>query len=274
MGGMFNDHGGSRTDTLIKLVLVFFLSLLSFSVGTFVGKQFSDSQHKIAELENSSAEGDRSTASIPPTATKPEVGKAIGDDEISKLSDEFIKKERDSESGADSLAAKNDVATAGLPGSLVADEKKAISVKKPDVKKMNVVKDEIAEVSKRIAKGQAEVVSTAHKNRIPSSLPKEVAGSSIGKYTVQVSSYPSEKEAVDHAQELKDKGLSAFSVKADVNGKTWYRVCLGKFDNRKAALEYRTKVMQEAELKSAIVQKIVPEVKVSNDERKTASEKN
>jgi septal ring-binding cell division protein DamX len=264
MGGMFNDHGGSRTDTLIKLVLVFFLSLLSFSVGTFVGKQFSDSQHKIAELENSSAEGDRSTASIPPTATKPEVGKAIGDDEISKLSDEFIKKERDSESGADSLAAKNDVATAGLPGSLVADEKKAISVKKPDVKKMNVVKDEIAEVSKRIAKGQAEVVSTAHKNRIPSSLPKEVAGSSIGKYTVQVSSYPSEKEA----------GLSAFSVKADVNGKTWYRVCLGKFDNRKAALEYRTKVMQEAELKSAIVQKIVPEVKVSNDERKTASEKN
>lgn len=46
-----NQIGGSRTDTLIKLVLVFFLSLLSFSVGTFVGKQFSDSQHKIADLE-------------------------------------------------------------------------------------------------------------------------------------------------------------------------------------------------------------------------------
>src|ERR1700760_844665 len=98
-GLMFNQNGGSRTDTLIKLVLVFFLSLLSFSVGTFVGKQFSDSQHKMAELEtNGPAAGtetaDRSSASIPPDAAKPEVGQAISEDEITKLSEEFIKKDK------------------------------------------------------------------------------------------------------------------------------------------------------------------------------------
>lgn len=46
-----NQRGGAKTDTMVKLILVFFVSLLSFSVGTFVGKQFSDSQHKLAALE-------------------------------------------------------------------------------------------------------------------------------------------------------------------------------------------------------------------------------
>lgn len=44
-----NNHGGTRTDTLIKLIMVWLMSLLSFAVGTYVGKQFSDGQKRIAE---------------------------------------------------------------------------------------------------------------------------------------------------------------------------------------------------------------------------------
>jgi cell division protein FtsN len=40
-----------KTDNLIKLALVFFVSLLSFSIGTYVGKKYSDNQHKLALLE-------------------------------------------------------------------------------------------------------------------------------------------------------------------------------------------------------------------------------
>src|SRR3954454_5697248 len=94
---MMDQNGGSRPDTLMKLVLVFFLSLLSFSVGTFVGKQFSDSQHKLAELENNGSEAERSTASIPPDVTKAQPSEAITEEEISKLSDEFLKKEKTGE---------------------------------------------------------------------------------------------------------------------------------------------------------------------------------
>jgi len=36
---------------MIKLALVFFVSLLSFSVGTYIGKKYSDNQHKLALLE-------------------------------------------------------------------------------------------------------------------------------------------------------------------------------------------------------------------------------
>ncbi len=33
---------GKREDTLVKVVLVFFLSLISFSVGTYIGKTVAD----------------------------------------------------------------------------------------------------------------------------------------------------------------------------------------------------------------------------------------
>lgn len=42
---------GSKTVLVGKLALVFFISLLSFSIGTFVGKKFSDNQHQLAALE-------------------------------------------------------------------------------------------------------------------------------------------------------------------------------------------------------------------------------
>ena len=58
------------------------------------------------------------------------------------------------------------------------------------------------------------------------------------------------------SQALKDKGLSAFYVPAQVKGKTWYRVSIGLFDERKDALDYRTKLMKEQNVESAIVEKI------------------
>ena len=51
------ERYGSKTDVVVKLILVFFISLLSFSIGTFVGKKFSDNQHKIAQLEPNWASG-------------------------------------------------------------------------------------------------------------------------------------------------------------------------------------------------------------------------
>lgn len=39
----------NRTDVAIKLLLVVFLSILSFCIGTFVGKQFSDAQDRLNE---------------------------------------------------------------------------------------------------------------------------------------------------------------------------------------------------------------------------------
>ena len=40
-----------KTDNMIKLALVFFVTLLSFSIGTYVGKKYSDNQYKLSLLE-------------------------------------------------------------------------------------------------------------------------------------------------------------------------------------------------------------------------------
>ena len=100
---MAAERFGSKTDVVVKLVLVFFIALLSFSIGTFVGKKFSDNQYKLAQLEpqdgaavaahgdeHEAAEGDRGIASISPEATDMKPGKALSDDEIAKLAEEFV----------------------------------------------------------------------------------------------------------------------------------------------------------------------------------------
>lgn len=250
---MLNQNGGSRTDTLIKLVLVFFLSLLSFSVGTFVGKQFSDSQHKIAELENSGIEGDRGTASIPPDSTRVEPGQAISEEEISKLSDEFVKKEKlDGTPAHDTGTASND----GFHGKVIGEEKNA-PAKKAEVKKTASIHDEIASVAKKIAAGQKVEAPKVVQNRVPTALPKELSDSALAKFTVQMASHPEEATANKATQDLRDKGFSAFVVKAQVGEKTWYRVCDGKFANRTDALKHKDK-LAEAGIKSTIIQKIAP----------------
>jgi len=263
---MFNDNGGSRTDTLIKLVLVFFLSLLSFSVGTFVGKQFSDSQHKIAEMESNGADSDRSTASISPDATNQQPGQAISEEEITKLSDEFVDKEKKDQVPAaaapdvNTAAVPADQDAAGMTGKEVGDDQKPVAAQPSDdsaQKAASTVRDEIAAVSKRIASGEKVDGPKTPTSRVPSSLPKDLASSSIGKFTVQVSSHPSEGEAKTVAQHLKDKGLSAFYIPAAVHGKTWYRVSIGLFATRKEAMEYRTKLIDDDSVASAIVQKIM-----------------
>ncbi len=235
---MFNENGGSRTDTLIKLVLVFFLSLLSFSVGTFVGKQFSDSQHRVADLEGDS---DRVVASIPPDITKAEPNKAITEDEISKVSDEFVKKERQD-------------------GPVAAPAADVNTAKKDDkgVKKANAVHDEIANVTKQIAMGMKveppkPVVKT---NRIPSSYPKNVEAAAIGKYTVQLSSFSGEDEAKVAAQQFRDKGYSAFYVPGQARGKTWYRVSVGQFTTKEEAIKYKSSLPKDNNFETSIIQKI------------------
>jgi cell division protein FtsN len=83
----------SKADTAVKLVLIFFISLLSFSVGTYVGKQVSDSDSRRAALEVDNEGAHHETAAAghgtADAATAP-----IADEEVSSLTEEFLAKER------------------------------------------------------------------------------------------------------------------------------------------------------------------------------------
>lgn len=270
------NKNGSKADTVVKLVLVFFIALLSFSIGTFVGKKFSDNQHKLAQLEptvpeHTSGSADREIASISPDAHAVKPNDALSDDEIAKLAEEFVADEEMSEGVLHDKAVDTHTVSKALEAekgeydeSADHEEKgthtepvKAVAKKEPvDVKK------EIAAVSKvaeRLAQGKPAVTAKETKaptNRIPAALPNELATSALGKYTVQIASYASEKEAQTRTADLKTQGFNSFYITATVKGKTWYRVGIGLFSTEKEAKAYKNDLLSRTKVTSAIVQKI------------------
>lgn len=265
---------GAKTDVIVKLVLVFFISLLSFSIGTFVGKKYSDNQHKLAALEPGKGEhGSREVASENEhggaatsgeaakehgTATK--AGEGMSDEEIAKLAEEFVA----DDTTAITASAHGEKATAGH-GEEAKAEKTVAKEEAPaaNTKTRSLEKAEPLSAAKNIAHGKAATAAVAEEKkaekdtRVPSSIPKDVGQYSAGKFTVQVGSYAKEEEAQKIAGDLKSKGFSAFYIPATVKGQTWFRVSVGLFATPKEAQDYRTELMSKAKLNTALVQKII-----------------
>lgn len=263
------NKNGSKADTVVKLVLVFFIALLSFSIGTFVGKKFSDNQYKLAQLEPTSTEhaggqAEREIASIPADAHAVKPNDALSDDEIAKLAEEFVADEETSEGVLHDKAVDTQTVSKALDAEKGEHDESADHAEKVEHAEpaKAVAKKEIAAVSKvaeRLAHGKSAVTTQEAKvptNRIPAALPNELATSALGKYTVQVASYASEKEAQTRTADLKTQGFNSFYITATVKGKTWYRVGIGLFSTEKEAKAYKADLLSRTKVTSAIVQKI------------------
>jgi cell division protein FtsN len=271
---MSAEKGSSKADTLVKVVLVFFISLLSFSVGTFVGKQVSDSDHRRLALEGE-YKTERNVAS---TDAKAEAGdEAITDKEVENLTEEFVNKEKSREpAAADEDQAKDEHAAEApehaeangyksYPRGKNAKEAKA---EQPPAETPEAPEHEHAAAhpakkgdaphaaAQKIAANKAPSDGKAEERK-PNAVLPAVASSAVGKYTVQVASYPNEEEAKNHAANLKGKGWNAFYLPATIQGKSWFRVSVGLFNNDKSAKEFRAQFMKESGSKTALVQKIV-----------------
>lgn len=267
----------AKTDVVVKLVLVFFISLLSFSIGTFVGKKYSDNQHQLAQLEPQKSEkSEREVASVNEEAgEKKSTSGTMTDAEIAKLAEEFVADETTpatetttahAEEGEHKPEAAHE-ATVVDHKEAKADAHKPAPAAAHGKEKSAPVTSKALEPStaaKEIASGKAlPATTTEHKTatttkevRVPSSLPKDVAQYTVGKFTVQVAAYADEAEAQKFASDLKDKGYSAFYVPANIKGKTWFRVSVGQFATPKEAASYRAELLSKAKVSSAIVQKI------------------
>ena len=260
------ERYGSKTDVVVKLILVFFISLLSFTVGTFVGKKFSDNQHKISQLEPQESSKDRETASVRPDSGDVKPKDALNDDEIKKLAEEFVADDENKKPGHEGSAEKADKGVTekkdehqAVVPTQAQDNKEVVNAKK-------VADAKPSEAASRVVAGQTpepEVQKPAtEKSRIPQSLPKELATSAVGKYTVQLAAFPDEAEAQKMANDLKEKGFSAFYVTAKVKNKKtnaekeWFRVSVGLFATQKEAEAYKTDLIARAKVSSALVQKI------------------
>ena len=238
------EQSSSKMDTVLKMLLIAFVSLLAFSSGVYFGKQMSDSDHQLKALES-----DFNTSTAVAAGANAE-GKAaddqMGDEEVAALSEKYMNAEKDS--------AKREVASEKA----TAHEEHAASAEhgaaaKPDLSAAHKAAERVANNASPVS-DKPEVAKPT--SRVPTSLPKTVGTNGSVEFTVQVASYPTSDAAKSYANDLVKKGFPAFPVEASINGKTWFRVSVGSFKTMKDATTYRAQLLKQADLQNAIVQRI------------------
>jgi len=268
-----------KTDSMIKLALVFFVTLLSFSVGTYVGKKYSDNQHKLSLLEpkketpavhsdefasevvqtdeshalaENTVKEEQAATSLhdqKPAAPDDQKPAALTDSEVAKIAEEFAAED---EAAEEKIVANIDPEEKDLK--TISDESPAKHTEKPTAK---LTAKQVAQLTPRlVAKLPAKrPVRLPAENRVPASADtkKEVAPML---FTVQIGSYPSQTEAEKITQELQSKGFKTSFIPANVNGQMWYRVNVGLFGSVKEAQDYKKEFLIKTKLSSAIVQRV------------------
>ena len=235
-----------KTDKMLKLALVFFISLLSFSIGTFVGKKYSDNQHKLAQLEPQKKEvatHDFAANSADGKALVPKDGSdpLLTDNEVAKIAEEFA---TDSETEVESKMEKT-------VGTVESNER--------DIKEIaGGTKSVTASPSKAVAASQAKQIQNAIEKIKTMDAARDVASipPAVSQYTVQVGSFSTQAEAQKLSQDLVNKGFKSSSVAAQVNGQTWHRVHVGLFGSVKEAQDYKKDFLDKTKLTAAIVQRV------------------
>lgn len=257
---MGDRRSGNRTDTIIKLLMVLFISLFSFSVGTFFGKKTTESALRRAALENEGDEAlvdeERETASIPPGHMDVKPEDALSSDDLDGFKDMVVKKDdsKDHKKGEHKAHPSKEVARKAQDKDTHAVHEKSI----PEKVSGNI--KAVQKVADKIAKGETPIEKVspapASEKREPSSLPASVAADTVGKYTVQISSHQAQAEAEKVAEQYKSKGVAAFVIPAQVGGTVWYRVSVGLFPTQKEATSSMDSLRKEGHIKTAFVQKI------------------
>lgn len=246
-----------KTDNLIKLALVFFVSLLSFSIGTYVGKKYSDNQHKLALLEPkkvpvttktdefaSDAAELNKVHGLTDTETTPLQPKpvALTDSEVAKIAEEF--------------AAEDVIADERLVATLDSTDTAVTSIPDTNVKMAPAKQPIVKTIPKTVAPATPVATLATSEERNPASINPKKEVQPIH-FTVQIGSYPTQPEAEKMTKELQAKGFKTTFVPTKLNGQTWFRVNVGLFGTVKEAQDYKKEFLEKTKLTSAIVQRVL-----------------
>jgi cell division protein FtsN len=244
-----SNQAETKVDTIVKVVLVFFVCLLSFSVGTYVGKRFSDYQHRVAQLTGeTNQENKQETNSL----------------HVSNENAEATALETDTMTSED---------VAKLAASLDQAEAETVDLSKSKTnpnQEREIASTPHGKDSKVTEKASALIPTSAMPSETPSTKTdsiatqaKDIQDSYAGKFTVQIGSFPTEHEAQKVTQELIKKGLSSFYIAAKVADKkdeskvkTWYRVNVGLYATAKEAESFKNELISSKSITSGFVQKI------------------
>jgi cell division protein FtsN len=172
------EQGSSKMDTVLKMLLIAFVSLLAFSSGVYFGKQMSDSDHQLKALESDFNTQSTLTAENGEGAAKPGE-EQMGEQEVATLSDKYVNAEKET--------AKRDVASTEKPE--VTEHVAGDHVKPTEHGTERVAATHTEVAKEHAAPAKAATHETAHQEKVA---PKAAA------HDEEAAS--EENEHVDHAE--------------------------------------------------------------------------
>jgi DedD protein len=240
----------AKSETFIKLGLVFFISLLSFAVGTLVGKEYSDRQYKLSKLEPHGGQHSQREVASEGKSNK------LSDEEIAKLAEEFVTD--------DKVDAAKEASNKEVP----AIENKAAQAHAEQFEEMNDLalaaaqdliekKANPSERTVAAAEPGKKLASAKPQATLPQTMPKNSAQETVGKYTVQVGAYLKEDEAKKRSEALRSKGYTAFYIPGVSDGKTWFRVNVGTYATQDEAKRANDKYAADNSGQRGFVKEII-----------------
>lgn len=150
--------------------------------------------------------------------------------------------------------AAKPVAKESKPGVQVAKspppekiQQKEVKPTVKEVKEVKVVaKGEAAPSAQKIKEVKEKVaLAKAAPQKTPQVAPQ-------GPWAVQVNAFPQERDAKSWAKKLVDKGYDAYVVSANIKGKTWYRVRVGRLTTREEAKALQETLKKKEKYANAI----------------------
>jgi cell division septation protein DedD len=237
----------NRLQMLLLGVGFTIASIIIFLLGMVVGKAIEE--RKIAKAEEplmkipvkpgqttgSSAAGSQSKEELTfyDTLTKAPVAGPPGEDKPKPRAQENTTKSDSKEKSR--RAGDTAPQTARLAPEKSAEKKGARKEKPPE--RLAAVKT--AEKDKAQEQSRPARAETAESSKEPA------------QWTVQVNAFPDERAAKSWVDRLKNKGYNAYMTEMQNNGKTWYRVRVGRYSSREEAEKVEEVLKSKENLPSA-----------------------
>lgn len=140
----------------------------------------------------------------------------------------------------DRVTGSPTVAAAARPTSHIADRRPTRPrVELPSATPVRTVTPTRAAMATRTATVRPTVVV------VPTAKPRVEATASSAKWTVQATATNDQVQALVVKRTLQTKGYDAFMAQSEIGGTTWYRVQVGKFNDKKHADAMAEKLRRE-----------------------------
>ena len=264
------SHLGSHALQIVKWTAMSFACLMTFSLGIFLGKRFSDSnkqpaEHALIELsseppkpntrveqqqskgtelesKNHALENNRLPTSGSPTQSTTKMTTSSQTEQPSNSSESQETQDAKDSDPSDKTINKS---SKNLSSHLENDRDK------------NLLKQLV------LTRSQSEMQNQELDSEKPDQkenffdLPQRVKETLSAKYTIQLGVYDQEKQAIAYVKQLRDQGIDAFYMSFNREGKSWYRVSSGVYSDKALATNEINRILRTTSVRKAMVQEIL-----------------